>query len=72
MTDEQIIKRFRKREKILGVWSAERGYDAWDIFIKKEKWCQLSAVTTTPLKDMLRNYPTANIDWDTVTARKLT
>jgi len=26
MTDKQIIKRYRKREKELGVWSAENGY----------------------------------------------
>ena len=31
MTDEQIVKRFRKREKVMGTWAAQNNYDAWDI-----------------------------------------
>lgn len=61
-----------KRIKILGKWAASRGYDSWDIFIGKRKWTQLMAVTKYPIRLMLRNYPTVNIDWSTVRAVKLT
>ncbi len=29
-----------KRIKVIGKWAADRGYDAWDIFIGKMKWCE--------------------------------
>ncbi len=72
MTDKQIIKRYRKREKVMGTWMADRNYDAWDIFIGKELWCTLNAVTKHPIEVMLKNNPCANINWDTVRAKKLT
>jgi len=72
MTDKQIIKRYRKREKELGVWSAENSYDAWDIFIGEEKWTRLVAVTKNPIKVMNRDNLFTNIDWNTVKAVKLT
>ncbi|KKM83979.1 hypothetical protein LCGC14_1303830 [marine sediment metagenome] len=61
-----------KRIKVIGKWAADRGYDAWDIFIGKMKWCRLMAVTSKPIECMLQNNPTANIDWYTVRAVKLT
>lgn len=57
---------------IIGKWAADRGYDAWNIFIGKQKWCELIAVTKRPINLMLKNYPTANIDWKKVKAIKLT
>jgi len=39
MTDEQLIKRYRKREKVLGTWCTEEGYDLWDVKLNKEHWC---------------------------------
>ena len=50
MTDKQITKRYRKREKELGVWSAENGYDAWDIFIGEEKWTRFGCSHKKPNK----------------------
>ncbi len=72
MTNKQIIKKYRKREQIIGHWGAKNDYDAWDIFIGKNKWCQLQAVTKKPIEIMLKNYPFANINWNTVRAIKLT
>ncbi len=72
MTDEQIIKRYRKREKVMGAWMAERGYDSWDIFIGKNKWKTLTAVAKKPIEVMLENERCTNIDWSTVRAKKLT
>lgn len=61
-----------KRIKILGKWMADRGYDAWNIFIGTEKWTQLVAVTKHPIRAMLKLYPFANINWKNVRAVKLT
>lgn len=72
MTDEQIIKKFRKREKVMGTWMAERNYDAWDIYRNGEKWQRLCAVTKNPIQVMVEDNPFGNIDWTKVTAKKLT
>ena len=69
------IKRYRKwanRAKIIGEWAADRGYDAWNIYQDKIKWCQLMAVTNRPIETMIEMHPTANIDWSKVRAVKLT
>ncbi len=62
----------KSKAKIIGKWAADRGYDAWNIFIGKRKWCQLIAVTKRPIELMLKNHSTANIDWKKVKAIKLT
>ena len=62
----------RKAIKEIGKWAADRGYDAWDIFIGVEKWTRLMAVTKYPKRTMLDIYPFANINWDKVRAVKLT
>jgi len=62
----------RKRIKVIGKWAVDRGYDAWDIFIGRTKWTRLMAVTKDPIGLMLRRYPFANINWNTVKAVKLT
>lgn len=35
--EENMIKKYRKRVKVVGKWMADRGYDAWDIFVGKNK-----------------------------------
>ena len=72
MTDKQIIKKFRKREKGMGTWMAERNYDAWDIYKNGEKWQRLFAVTKNPIQVMVENNPFSGIDWLKVKAKKLT
>ena len=72
MTDEQIVKRYRKREKELGAWMAERGYDAWNISHKKEELCRYVAVTTTPKEDYIRADPCFGYDWKDIRFKKLT
>ena len=72
MTNKQIVKRYRKREKVMGTWMADRNYDAWEIFIGKSLWTTLYAVTKRPVELMLKDNPFANIDWSTVRAKKLT
>lgn len=57
--------------KIIDKWAADRGYDAWNIFIGKQKWCELIAVTKKPIATMIELHPTANIDWNKVRAKKL-
>lgn len=66
------MTKLEKRTKVLGRWAAERGYDSWDIFIGERKWCGLMAVTKKPVSLMLRDNMTANINWATVRAKKLT
>lgn len=61
-----------KRIKVIGKWAADRGYDAWNIFIGGTKWTRLMAVTKDPVGLMLEHYPFANINWSTVKAVKLT
>lgn len=61
-----------RKIKIIGKWAADRGYDAWNIFIGKKKWCEFMAVTKKPIELMLENHPTVNIDWGQVRAVKLT
>ncbi len=70
--EEKMIRVHRKRVKVVGKWMADRYYDAWDIFIGKNKWCKYCAVSTTPVSDMLKQNPAANINWSTVRAVKLT
>ncbi len=60
-----------RRYRVLGNWAADRGYNAWDIFIGRLKWCRLTAVTKDPIGTMAGSHLTANIDWDTVRAVKL-
>ena len=72
MTDKQFIRKFRKREKVLGTWMAERGYDAWDVFHKGEKLTRYAAVTKTPRKDYMALYPSFGYNWDNITFKKLT
>jgi hypothetical protein len=72
MTDEQIIKKFRKREKELGKWMAERGYDAWDVRHKGHKLCRYVAVTTTPKEDYIRANPCFGYNWDDIKFKKVT
>jgi hypothetical protein len=72
MTDEQILKKFRKREKVCGKWMAERGYDAWDIYHKGVKLSRYVAITKDPLGDMMRNDPGFGYSWDDMSARKRT
>lgn len=62
------MRDYKKRVKAVGKWAADRGYDCWDIFIGKQKWCELMAVTEKPIELMLKNYPTSNIDWNKVRA----
>lgn len=61
-----------KRIKVIGKWAADRGYDAWNIYIGTEKWTRLMAVTKDPVGVMLKVYPLANINWGKVKAVKLT
>ena len=61
-----------KRIKVIGKWAADRGYDAWNIYIGKSKWTRLMAVTKYPIRVMLGLYPSANINWGKVRAVKLT
>lgn len=61
-----------KKIKEIGEWAADRGYDAWDIFIGRQKWCRLVAVTKNPVRVMLKNNPFTNINWRKVRAVKLT
>lgn len=61
-----------KRTKVIGKWMADRGYDAWDIFINKTKWCRLVAGTKKLIAVMLEGHPFADIDWGSVIAKKLT
>ena len=72
MTNEQIAKRYRKREKVMGAWMADRGYDSWEIYVGDRLWTTLCAVTKRPVALMLRNNPYSNINWDKVRAKKLT
>jgi len=72
MKDCKLCRKHAKRVKVLGKWCAGRGYDAWDIFLGRVKWCRLTAVTDNPKATMLCMNPCANIDWDTVWAVKLT
>jgi len=61
-----------KKVKVIGKWAADRGYDAWNIFIGKRKWCRLVAITKNPIGVMIDNNMSANINWDKVRAIKLT
>lgn len=69
---DKSTRQYKKRVRELGSWAADRGYDAWDIFIHDEKWTRLMAITDNPWGVMLRLNPCANIDWDEVTTVKLT
>ena len=72
MNDKQIIKKYRKREKELGAWMAERGYDAWNIFHKDQKLTRLIAITKNPIGVMIKNNPCFGYNWDDIRAIKLT
>lgn len=61
-----------KRIKVLGKWAADRGYDSWNIFIGNKLWTQLIAATKNPISIMIKDHPTADIDWNKVRAVKLT
>ena len=60
-----------ERERILGKWAAKRGYDRWEIFNNKRKWCNLTAITDNPIKTMIDLHPFAEINWKKVKAVKL-
>jgi len=55
MTDKQILKKCRKREKVLGAWMANHNYDAWDIYYNDEKRSKYIAVTKTPVENRHRS-----------------